>query len=250
MEYIGDASLWRPLFPDDLMPQILDLVVDTWTRFCRPKSTEKETWISEQFCRALRASKLSKKLPFHISLEYPALGSIDSGFTLIQPICQEENASEFGDIETHWQEDKEKEKGRIDIVFSHGYREDVYFSLECKRLNVASNSKSKSLAGEYVTQGLKRYAEEKYAKGLDKGGMIGYVMDGNVHRAIASVDGKVREHRISLRIPLAEDGLRDSSLQPVLNNVRETRHVFDSGQFVVHHVFLAWPRSLCLAAKC
>ena len=73
------------------------------------------------------------------------------------------------EVEAAWKADREADTGRLDIVFKHGYREDVYFSLECKRLNVQFPSGFQSLASDYVDDGLQRYIKEKYAKGLDNG---------------------------------------------------------------------------------
>ena len=53
----------------------------------------------------------------------------------------------------------------------------------CKRLNV----KGASLAREYVREGMMRFVTGKYSPELPIGGMIGYVMDGNVEAASRSV---------------------------------------------------------------
>jgi hypothetical protein len=47
---IGDPGLWSGLFKDDLVPQILDLVSDTWKAFSpKPKQDEKEVPITQRF---------------------------------------------------------------------------------------------------------------------------------------------------------------------------------------------------------
>ncbi len=133
-----------------------------------------------------------------------------------------------------------EELGRIDLRFSHcpNPREDVYFALECKRLNVVGKAgRWRSLSGEYVKKGMMRYVEGKYAGGLDKGGMLGYVMDGDVPGAIGAVGRSITERRVGLK--LVNGGLERSSIVPADERVRETRHSFDSRRFVIHHVFVA-----------
>ena len=130
--------------------------------------------------------------------------------------------------------------GRNDIRLTrHGDYEDIYFGIECKRLNVVSaNGKRSSLAREYVEKGMMRFIEGKYAKGLDKGGMLGYVMDGKVTDAVNAVDIKVREFRKELRMHRA-NGLLSSSIRPSEKGVKETHHKVQANPFVIHHMFMA-----------
>lgn len=59
-----------------------------------------------------------------------------------------------------------------------------YLAYECKCLNVLyKNGKKDDLARKYVSDGLKRFVTEKYAKNLPVGCMLGYVMDGDAETA-------------------------------------------------------------------
>ncbi len=209
MEAVGDPSLWSDLVPDKFMPQIIALVLDGWGAFDKPARNEREVPITRMFCRHLCARKnASRDLPFTIWHE-----------------------SELGDAAG-------RQVGRIDLRFCHGYREDVYFAFECKRLNVVGNSGSRhSLATEYVQEGMLRYLEGKYAGGLDKGGMLGYVMDGDVSSAIGAVGRSITVQRA--RLKLKNGGLERSTFMPADDRVRETRHSFDNRRFVIHHIFVA-----------
>lgn len=71
-------------------------------------------------------------------------------------------------------------KGFIDLVVLLGRDEDHYVAFECKRLNVAGDGGRASLAGPYVADGVARYVREQYARRLPLGGMIGYVLDGDL----------------------------------------------------------------------
>ena len=211
MEVTGDASLWPGLFDDQFMSQIIGLVLDGWEAFDKPVRNEREVPISRRFCCSLRQHRNRRLLPFRIEWESPEL--------------------DLGSSE---------ELGRIDLRFSHSPnpREDVYFAFECKRLNVVDSAgRRRSLAGKYVKDGMMRFVEGKYARNLDKGGMLGYVMDGDVAGAIGLVGESITERRVELRC--RNGGLQPSSIRPLDSRVKETLHSLDSGRFMIHHLFLA-----------
>lgn len=159
MNVVGDASLWSDLFPDWLIPEILDLVISAWEAFDKPQPGDHEVAITMRFRSELVRHKLLRKLPLRIDREIP------------------EDDLLVG-----------QEKGRIDLRFIHGYQEGVYFAFECKRLNVLSKEgKRTPLAGEYVRAGMMRFITSQYAVGLDQGGMLGYVMDSDVKSSIRAV---------------------------------------------------------------
>jgi hypothetical protein len=208
MGFSGDPSLWADLFPDYLIPEILDLVIDSWETFRKPVPDDLEVPITRRFRVHLQTQKAARRLPFHIVSE------------------SEELAPQAGDL-----------LGRLDLRLIHGYREKVYFAFECKRLNVVADGKRSSLAGEYVDEGMARFVTGKYAAGLDKGGMLGYVMDGQIDDAITAVTKAVESRRSKLKME-AKATLSTSSLRPKKSQVKETRHLQDGKPFAIHHVFV------------
>jgi len=207
---VGDASLWADLFPDHLIPNILGLVVKTWQSFQKPRPLDHEVPISRRFREALRKGKNLHELPFTIWPESP---ETDPGTG--------------------------KEMARIDIRFLHGWREDVYFAFECKRLRIPYESGLQSNTGEYVgANGMMRFITGKYGKGLTSGGMIGYVMDGNLRTAVPSVKKAIDKNRIDLCLVFGT-GLTSSSMMPRNKIVKETRHDLATREFAIYHVFLA-----------
>jgi hypothetical protein len=75
-------------------------------------------------------------------------------------------------------------KGKIDMAVFTDRDRDQYLAYECKRLNVVGGDGSRSsLATRYVTLGMVRFLTQQYAEGLRLGGMIGYVMDGDMTAA-------------------------------------------------------------------
>ncbi|MCD6391915.1 MAG: hypothetical protein J7M40_00240 [Planctomycetes bacterium] len=202
----GDLDRWATSFPASLVPQIIKLVLDSWKKF--KTSQTHEVSITQEFFVLLNSNQESSRLPFLIDLE------------VILP-----NA------------DGTRQKGRLDIRFIHGYRRKVYFSLECKRLRVSPPSGFKSLANEYVTEGMFRYFNGQYAAGLDKGGMLAYVMDGKIDVAIDDVSRAIEKRCLDLNMGAEETLRRSSCLSST--EVRETRHNYGlSGEFVVYHVFV------------
>ncbi|MFP4057522.1 MAG: hypothetical protein ACLF0G_11700 [Candidatus Brocadiia bacterium] len=195
--------------PDQFIPQIIGLVLEGWAVFEKPPEDALEVQITKKFCVCLRGCKRERHLPFRIWAESMELDP-ESG----------------------------SERGRLDLRFVCGCREDVYFAFECKRLNVVDHrGKRRSLAPEYVEQGMMRFVEGKYARGLDKGGMLGYVMDGRTLAAIEAVDKAVGRRRRQLRLVGA--GLESSPVRPDEPRVRQTRHELAVGPLLIHHVFLA-----------
>jgi hypothetical protein len=134
-------------------------------------------------------------------------------------------------------EDGTLQVGRLDIRFIYGYLSKVYFALECKRLRVEQPSGFTCLAGEYVTEGVLRYVSGQYAAGQDKGGMLGYVMDGQVDLAIIDVTTAIEKRRSDLGMD------PDETLGPSKcvdsPHVKESWHKCGCQQrFIVHHVFV------------
>lgn len=85
---------------------------------------------------------------------------------------------------------KPNKKGRaptIDIVFTTHYGERTYFGFECKLVERGNSSQLTN----YVTEGMKRYIEEKYSKDSNKGAMIAYTFEENVDLLIEAINSKI-----------------------------------------------------------
>ena len=207
----GTPENFRDLFPDELVPDILELVVETWKIFAKPQRTEHEVPITKDFCLLLQRQKNATSLPFKIRWELPLLDST----SVINP-------------------------GRADLIFDfiNTSREEIYFLFECKRLCVPFPSGWQSQAGEYIgDDGMMCFIFGKYSSGLPAGGMIGYVMDGNVLRAISSVTKAVEDNRDALCLA-KHTGLQNNRLMPKNDSVKETDHDLSTRNFMMHHIFL------------
>lgn len=210
MATVGSLDPWATAFPNGLIPGIISLVLNSWAGLPKPPRDEHETVVSRSLRNALRQAKnTTRALPCLIDREVVE----DDPETAV-------------------------EKGRIDIRFIHGHDEAVYFAFECKRLNVPTNGGRKSLAREYIEEGMVRFVIGKYAAGLTQSGMIGFVMDGDLVAATAKVDDEIRPRTRLLRMT-GGTALATSTLFPAERAVRETKHSRRTPQLTLHHVFLA-----------
>jgi len=208
MSYSGDPSMWADLFPDFLIPGIIDLVLASWKRLPTPAADDHEVPITVSLVSMMRRQKKRSEHPFRIDAESDELDQKTGG-----------------------------RLGRIDMRMSRGWREEVYFAFECKRLNVLRKGARQSLAGEYADEGMARFVSGKYAGGLDAGGMLGYVMDGDLKSAMAAVKEAIEERRTELCMD-SGGTLATSSVRPRNTRVKETSHRQARTPFLIHHVFL------------
>lgn len=211
MSSIGAPAEWVDLI-DTLVPEILDLVIATWRDVPALAPDAHEDEISEHLCRSLQKAPRRANLPFQIRPQ----------------IIELEPAADL-------------DQGRMDIAFLLLVpREDVYFCLECKRLNVPTNGSVRAYSSEYVRFGMLRFVEGKYAPAVRQGGMLGYVLNADVERAITNVASAIKAHHVVLGTPPPGD-LLPSSLRPGDRTARETVHdrPHSDSPICIHHIFLA-----------
>ena len=133
-----------------------------------------------------------------------------------------------------------EDQGRMDIVFSPlAPREDIYFCLECKRLNVREGDEIRPYFAEYVQFGMLRFVRGQYARSVRFGGMLAFVLDGDIAAAIAGVERNISNNHCKLGMAMP-GAFRLSSARPSDSRVRETGHrrEADLGQFVIQHLFM------------
>lgn len=209
---IGDTSYWDDFFPQNLLPAVLSHVIATWEQMPKPGPADLEDDISDKLYSALMNSKHRSDLPFLIQRE-------DLEFDL----------------------DLAKEIGRKDIVFYPSLQEqEIYLCLEAKRLNAMISGVRRSLADEYVKEGMQRFVDGKYARFVRHGAMLAYVLDGDVDRAIRNIENNIRSRLAELRMKNS-NGLVTSTIRPHDGRTKETHHlrVHENVVFCIHHLFLA-----------
>lgn len=197
-----------------MVPAILQLTVEAWESLPAFAGDETENAITLMLCRALARTRSARNLPFQIR---PQQAEIDPA--------------------------PEEEMGRMDIAFNLLVpSEEIYFCLEGKRLNVPTGRRVRGYAAEYVTLGMMRFVTGRYSRAVRHGGMIGYVLDNDVKRAIAHVEASIKTQRVALR--MARGHLVRSRYIRSDDRIRESRHKrpHDGKVFRLHHVFVACKR--------
>jgi hypothetical protein len=192
-------------FPIKEVKQAIGLILQTWKSF--KAKVKLEDKITNKFYAHLIENKSRSRYFFTI---VPRPAEID----------------EYGE-----------EIGEIDLKLIYRNQEKTYLSFECKRLRVNFPRGFDTLAGKYVTEGMFRYFNGQYARDLDKGGMLGYVMDGNCNEATRDVQKVIETHRSKLYMQ-ANETLKASSC---INSkqVKETVHKYGpSEKFILYHIFL------------
>jgi hypothetical protein len=134
-----------------------------------------------------------------------------------------------------------EDQGRMDIVFSPPIpRESIYFCLECKRLNALVAGEVRAYSSEYVRFGMHRFVRGQYAVAVRNGGMLGYVLDGDIAGAMANVEANIRSRHDELGMELPAQ-LQNSSIRPHDVRAKETTHRRQNARdpFSIHHIFVS-----------
>ncbi len=211
MATFGNPSPWARSFPSNLVPAIVDLLLTAWADLKKPDRTSGEVAITGRLRECLRQNRDLRQLPFSIWPESPERSL--TGVT---------------------------DRGRIDLRFLAGYQEDVYFGVECKRLNISTrNGRKRSGATEYVMKGMLRFVDGRYSCGLCDGGMLSYVMDGKVDEAVKAVE-KTMARKCDLLLMRPNDAAFCTPSYVSHNNVRLSHHRLRRPALRLHHVFLGF----------
>ena len=211
MRVVGKPAEWADLI-DPMVPEILNLVIAGWEEMPSPAPDETEDNITVALCRALMQNRTARSLMFQIHTQF---------------------------VELEPQEGQDL--GRLDIVFVPLIpREDIYFCLEAKRLNVVKDGETRTCASEYVRFGMLRFVTGQYSKAVRHGGMVAYVLDGRVSRAMKNVEANIRKHYAALCMSAPGAFLPSPALKGD-DRVRETHHyrAYEASLFRIHHLFMA-----------
>lgn len=213
MSVFGNAEEWQDLL-DSLVPDIVELILAAWQTMPPIEPDAKEDPVSLELCRQLRASRELSELPLQVYTQTVELNA-----------------------------DADIEDGRIDLTFHPLVpSEAIYFALECKRVNVLQrDSKVRRYFAEYVTQGLTRFVTGQYSHTVRHGGMLAFVLDGDV---VAAADGILRNIIANRNLlALVDEEIGRSRFASENECMRETTHSrsVEAGDVLVQHFFMAVP---------
>jgi hypothetical protein len=194
---VGDSADWDDFFHQNLIPAVLSLIISAWDRMEKPRQTAHEDEISVKLYAALISGKDRQQHMFLIR---------------------------YQDLEVDT--DLVKVTGRKDIGFFPSVSDEhIYFCLEAKRLNALVSGVRRSLADEYVKEGMQRFVDGKYSRFVRHGGMLGYVLDGQVARAVKNVEANIRVR--AKELGMAHPGrFLPSSVRSGDSSAKETHRLF------------------------
>lgn len=211
MTHLGSTADWVDLI-DSQVPQILGLVIETWEKLPPPAANEREDPVTNRLCSALQRCPDRAAYPFRIQPQA----------VILEP-------------------DSGDELGRLDIAFLPFVPSDeVYFCLECKRINVRTDKGIRPYFVEYVRFGMLRFVSGQYARAVRHGGMLAYVLNGDLPAAMAGIEDNIKALHQSLGMDTPGE-FQTSSIRQADPRVRETRHRrrHSPDAFAIHHLFMA-----------
>jgi hypothetical protein len=202
------------LFPGGLAGQVMGHVLETWKSFSLHQKVKLENRINASFCEALKKASEDAGRTWIIVPEYP----------INDPVLG-------------------VQKGRIDLCFippnHHGQK--VFFTLECKRLRVRTKSGLSHYADRYVSKGVLKFVISQYSANHPCGGMLGYVMDGQLDEAFESVKREVEKSKYDLKMQ-KKPTCSPSSALPDYQYGMDTFHLRTDGEFTLHHLLVGVTR--------
>lgn len=126
--------------------------------------------------------------------------------------------------------------GRIDLILTVGDREDVYLACECKRLNVLRNGRLHIGNGAYVDEGLVKFIDLRYSRGLPSAMMIGYTLNGDIAAATLSLERTLQARGSAI-------GFQSISHEPAVQGYRRFTTVHQRPASIpieLSHTMLPW----------
>lgn len=208
---IGDSTEWDDFILNGGVSLVMALTLDAWKHTTAPAPDEHEDKTSVRLFAAMVKKQDRQSHRFLIR---------------------------YQDVEVDT--DLAKETGKKDIVFFPGHDGDLYFCLEAKRLNARVNGVMKSLADEYVKEGMQRFVAGKYSRQVHHAGMLGYVLDGDVARAMTNVLNNIRRQYASLGMDAPGDWI-ESPHRVGDPQAKETEHrrLHTLTRFKLQHLFVS-----------
>ena len=133
--------------------------------------------------------------------------------------------------------------GRTDLEFRYMARRHERYVVECKRLNIPadeSRKRSSPNSENYVTDGVLRFVTKQYSAEMPCGGMLGYVMDGEIAKAREALDASFGKYDDALKF-YDDRRFCGCSFLPSSPHGALTIHRRGVERFDVHHLLVSVP---------
>jgi hypothetical protein len=203
------------IFRQDIIVTVLQLIREAWVQLSK-KGDILVTWDEDTIAGALHNEMWEVKKCFGINSP---------------PRIENESASRKSNKSL-------KPDGFIDFKMIYAWgTEDDYFGIECKRLSSSTQGKDKSLATNYVNEGVMRFVTGTYCRDHDYAAMIGFVIDGKLTDCVDRVRQRLSKYR--QKICMVEDWVIEDNfgLQDDLYRTIHHQHGRNS-PFRLLHLFL------------
>jgi hypothetical protein len=207
------ANQW---FPEGFVPEILELLQATWEKLKFPRDVRLEPRITNLLSRAIEEEYTREGKEWYV---HPEIKEAD-------PITG-------------------KEISRTDIRLYHRGipGQQLYFAFEAKRLHVEASDRTRGGYSEYVgVDGMMCFITGKYSKAAPAGGMLGYVMDGDLERAARGISEAIRDRSVDLKL-VSGGEYRFSPLMALRKWNGETHHRRRTELLTIYHLLLSVPNA-------
>ena len=207
----GDFDLFAQAFPNDLVPSVFQLTLKEWPNAPRPEGNPLENRITNRFVGHLQRVMRNYELPqFKFTLRPKAADP-----------------------------DSDSESGEFDIaVRSFSCHPDAFLIVECKRLNIETDTGLQSRAASYIgDDGMGCFISGQYQSGGNIGGMLGYVMTRTIEDAIVAINQQLAAGHNAMRLQQPFE-LQASAIVDNEPQMRQTTHSLDDGDFEIVHLFV------------
>ena len=214
MTVAGDAAKWTERFRT-LDIRFLERVVAVWPKCASSlPSQPPEDTITIGLVNLLLKDSRARRLFHWLEFQFEPFGFANDGTTY--------------------------SKGRIDMALILDGERERYLAYECKRLNVVHDGRTRSLATQYVEEGLVRFVTEQYAENLSVGCMLGYVMDGDVVTAHTKVRAAIDLHGSGISLTAGPE--TDRSIGGVKRFFSRHLRVASGQEIEIRHALLPFDR--------
>ena len=210
--FLGNARIWFEKFRD-LDVRFLERVSEMWP-LCRallPQNPHENT-ITINLVNVLAKDAEIRRMCHHLAYQHEVFGFTNDGLAY--------------------------SKGKIDLALLLDAELDHYLAYECKKVHVKDKARFRSLATEYVKEGVMRFVNERYAASLPIGCLLAYVMDNELEKAQNRIEAAMLSRKKLLR-------LKDSIVNaPPIGSIRRffSRHNrdHDGGEIELRHAMLGY----------
>jgi len=142
---------------------------------------------------------------------------------------------------------EKNDEGRVDIkIVSRNdsfFNTDAYYNIECKRLDNENQKGKTGLNGEYISNGIKRFTNEKKYKFHDNtAGMIGFIVSKmDIHKNIGFINQLLKNTFTDIN---TEKELTKKQINPVFEYSYYSCHKVEESTKIIYHLMFDFSNNI------